>query len=67
MTRKRLRKPREFTRRNGDMSLRWKSPVPKKRRNDGLDAALKMIIYPIAIVVGLLFLSKKVKRRKKRK
>lgn len=49
------------------MGLRWKSPVPKKRSLDGLDTALKMLIYPPAIAVGLLVLGKKRRGRKKRK
>lgn len=49
------------------MSLRWKSPVPKKRKLEGLEPALKILLYPPAIVAGILVLRKKVKRRKKRR
>ena len=51
------------------MSLRWRSPVPKGRRNEKeTEAALKLIIYPIAITAGLLGLKiKKKKSCKKRK
>lgn len=37
----------------------------KKRKKEGLDTAIKMLIYPPAIAVGLLALKKK-KGRKKR-
>ncbi len=39
----------------------------KKRKNEGLEIALKMLIYPPAIAVGLLALGKKKRRRKGKK
>lgn len=49
------------------MSLRWKSPAPKKRRNKDIETALKMLIYPPAIAVGLLALSKKKRKGRNKK
>ena len=46
---------------------KWHSPAPKRRKKDGIETALKMLIYPPAIAVGLLALAKKNKKRKKKK
>ena len=45
---------------------KWKSRVPKKRKIDGIEPALKMIIYPPAIATALLLGVGKKKRRKKK-
>lgn len=46
---------------------KWHSPAPKKRKNEGLEAAIKMLIYPPAIAVGLLVLGKKKKKGRKKR
>lgn len=48
------------------MALRYRSRVPKKRDLDGLEAALMMIFFPIAIFFALLGTGKKNRRRKRR-
>lgn len=37
----------------------------KKRSKEGLETAIKMIVYPPAIVGALLFVKKKKRRKKK--
>lgn len=37
------------------MGLRYKSRVPKRRRDKDLEVAIGMIVYPIAILGALLF------------
>lgn len=46
---------------------KWKSRVPKNRKLDGLDTAIKMVVYPPAIAGALLFGVPKKKKRGKRK
>lgn len=48
------------------MGLRWKSPVPKKRKNEGLVALTKFVNGSLGVLECLLLPQKK-KRRKKRK
>lgn len=44
---------------------KWKSRVPKKRKIDGIEPALKMIIYPPAIATALLLGGKRKRKKKK--
>lgn len=48
------------------MALRYRSRIPKKSRNKGLETAIKMLVYPPAIAAGILVLGIKKKRRKKK-
>ena len=38
----------------------------KRRKKEGLETAIKMLIYPVVLTAGLLALRKKRKGRKKR-
>ncbi len=42
---------------------RWKSRAPKTKRIEGLDVALKALLYPPAIVAGVI-LGKKILKKK---
>lgn len=44
----------------------WKGRAPKKRRNKDLETAIKMVIYPPVIAVGMLHSNKRKKRGKKK-
>lgn len=48
------------------MSLRWKSPVPKKSNKD-VETVIKIMLIPPAIAVGLLALKKKRRKNERRK
>lgn len=48
------------------MGLRYRSRAPKKKEFDGLETALKMILYPIAIIGAVLFGDVRKKGRRKK-
>lgn len=43
---------------------KWKSRVPKNRKKEGYETAIKMIVYPPVIAGALLFSTRKKKRKK---
>lgn len=44
---------------------RWRGRAPKRKEADSLEVALKMMIYPIAAVIGIIVGVGKIKRRRK--
>lgn len=47
--------------------LKWKSRVPKNRKKEGYETAIKMIVYPPVIAGALLFGVPKKRRSKNRR
>lgn len=45
---------------------KWRGRAPKKRRNEGIETAIKMVVYPVAIAVGIVSNNKRKKRGKKK-
>ena len=46
---------------------KWKSRAPKNRKLDGLDTAIKMVVYPPAVAGAVLFGVPKRRRSKSRR